>query len=132
MLPVAKFAKFRFIYNFNDTKVIWLTHNPQVWLPLYPREEDHGHLSFLAKRIMLTLSMSVYPQGLLCMHLRTYMHTHVRMLSLPIFTCTYMYVYVRTCVHMHVCMYVHMYAHIHMYMYIILLSALTGHLNRVS
>ena len=34
----------------------------KVWLPLFPRDE--GHLSFLSKRIMLTLPCSVYPQGM--------------------------------------------------------------------
>ncbi len=33
----------------------------KVWLPLFPRDE--GHLSFLSKRIMLSLPCPVYPQG---------------------------------------------------------------------
>ena len=34
----------------------------QVWLPLYPRDE--GHPNFLSKRIMLTLHINIYTQGL--------------------------------------------------------------------
>lgn len=34
----------------------------QVWLPLYPRDE--GHPNFLSKRIMLTLYINVYTQGM--------------------------------------------------------------------
>ena len=33
----------------------------KVWLPLYPRDE--GHPTFLSKRIMLTLPITVYPQS---------------------------------------------------------------------
>ena len=33
----------------------------KVWLPLFPRDE--GHLSFVSKRIMLTIPCSVYTQG---------------------------------------------------------------------
>ena len=33
----------------------------KVWLPLFPRDE--GHMSFLSKRIMLTLPSPAYPQG---------------------------------------------------------------------
>ncbi|XP_064397549.1 guanine nucleotide exchange factor subunit RIC1-like [Halichondria panicea] len=35
----------------------------KVWLPLYPRDE--GHPTFLSKRIMLTLPITVYPQVVL-------------------------------------------------------------------
>jgi len=33
----------------------------KVWLPLFPKDE--GHMSFLSKRIMLTLPSPAYPQG---------------------------------------------------------------------
>ena len=36
----------------------------KVWLPLYPRDE--GHPTFLSKRIMLTLPITVYPQSEYC------------------------------------------------------------------
>ena len=43
---------------------LWLACGAEgikVWLPLYPRDE--GHPTFLSKRIMLTLPITVYPQS---------------------------------------------------------------------
>ena len=64
---------------------------PQVWLPLYPHSMEH--LSFLSKRVMLTLPLDMYPQGWLFF----YGCKPLSSLRCIVFCC------IQCAVHVHVC-----------------------------